>query len=450
MNNNGMLTYSNIDPLLVSWSMENRVLNTLVTALLGTIIALQGKALLFDLILGFKRKGVMKIHDMHIFLLSGESSPLAVLDAIFRSDWITRKRLRGDVPRGTKIDRDPRRIRLVVYVRLLLLLMIGPALQITAISLSLEADRTYSFKEAGFSGLKFGIDFESQVSLEVESLSCSAVKVDYGKTDSALASFHRCSDLTLDKDFEDNINPGEALLVVAIFSTGSFILRVSNETHGVSKEYWGEIRHSGKILRVKPEASFEELHAVAAIGLARLQSICSSTISSNQTRDEYEPRFLFVKYTLPCASLPTEDQHDVVQNMSVTLTYKSAEELEVVDFLEIPFDSEQAVPYRSADDIPFITRTRGNMSPAVLFIAAAAAVVLRILIRLFVAYNDFPVAAEVIIKNCFHLRACDSLLQDDTVVPYRRKFQLVDEGHFGITSRDGLPEVECFEGGVVR
>lgn len=444
----GNLTYTNRDSILFSWSIGNATLNTVVIALLSTIIALQGTATVFDLVLGFKKRGTFKLHDLHIYLLSTEFSITAVLDAMFRSDWITRKRLRGDIPRGTSIYREPKKIRPIVYARLLLLLFVGPLLNIVVISLSLEGSQTYTFGDAGFGGLALGVDIKSQVQLELESFECSSAGVNFGRTDSAITTFHACLNLDLDAVRIDN-SDDEALLIVSVLNSGSFVMSIWNETNRVSLDYRGEVRHPGAVLWIKPEVSEKDLHDLANIGLVGLQKLCGDTFRSEGLFELEEQTF--VRYRGTCNSLPYDNKVDALFAMSKFLTFKNAKEFLVVNFLDIPSSEENIpVPYVSANGVPFFRRTRGKVSLLLLVIIMVIVITLRIFIRLWVAYNDFPVATEIIVRDRFDLPACDSMLHDDTVVEYRKKFQLVDMGHFGISSKDGFPEVPHYSGGAVR
>lgn len=131
-------------------------------------------------------------------------------------------------------------------------------------------------------------------------------------------------------------------------------------------------------------------------------------------------------------------------------TFKNAEEFKVVNFFDIPLaDNSLPTPYVSANDIPFITRTRGRLSLILLAIINLIIVFIRLVLRLCVTHNDFPIATEIIVKDRFGASACDWMLQNDTVVEYRKKFQLVDRAHYGVSSRDGFPEVKYYEGGIV-
>lgn len=51
----------------------------------------------------------------------------------------------------------------MVHFRLLLLLFIGPILNIIVISLFLGVDQIFTFGDAGFGGLTFGIDLKSEL-----------------------------------------------------------------------------------------------------------------------------------------------------------------------------------------------------------------------------------------------------------------------------------------------
>lgn len=445
---NGTITYSNKDPWLLSWSIDNESLNSVFIALLSTTAALQGAAIVFDLVLGFKRRGTLKLHDLHMYLLSTGLSALAVVDATFRNDWISKKRLRGDVPKNTGIGRDSRKIRWTVYFRLFLLLFIGPVLSVVVISLSLEANWTYTFSEAGFGGLSFGIDPDSQAHTGTDSENCFSNNVSYGKTDSALVSFHTCRFLDLDNRPQENVNLGEVLLVVSVTDRGFFNMIIANETSIVSLRKQGEMRRLGQTSRVKPEVNDTYLLSLAEFGSSKLEKACGSSFASDGMGNSSTQ--LYARYRGACNNISYITKVDVVFAMSHLLTFKNAKEFMVVNFLDIPFaDDSIPTPYVSANDMPFILRTRGHLSLILLVIITMIIVVLRVFIRLCLAYNDFLIATEIIIKDRFSAPACDSMLQNDTVVEFRKKFQLVGRAHFGISSGDGFPEVEYYEGGRV-
>lgn len=445
----GYLTYTNKDPAILSYSFDNGTLNTFVIALLSTIVALQGAAAIFDLTLGFKKRGTLRIHDLHVFLLSTGLSALAVVDPMFRIDWITRKRFRGDIPKDTNIDREKRKIQPIVYIRLFLLLFIGPVLNIIIISLSLEAYQSYTFRDAGFGGLAIGANLNSQVQVDPESAFCFLAKVRYGKTDSALTTFHKCRSYLSSFDRGDVLKYQGAAIDAHVRSFGAIWLSVWNETDGLTIDTRGEIQSQGSIFYVKPEVSEKDLLDVVGIGLSELQKYCDANFErANSTQI---PNELRVVYVGTCERLLLKQMIAVLDAMARVITFKNSSKFEIVSYQDLLNleNEDSTVPYFSADDNLFIRRTRGVISLIPLLITAVIIVILRILLRLFVAYNDFPVATEIVVRHGFGLLACDSMLQDDTVIEYRKKFQLLDKGHFGISSKDGLPEVNRLERGVV-
>lgn len=194
MISNGTPTYLNRGggPLL-SWRPSSPIMSTLLIALLTTTIAYQGKAIFFDLILGLKRRGSLLIRDLHIFVLSSESSALAVLDALLRNDWLTRRRLRGDVPTDTTIAREHTRIPFFTASKLLFLLLIGPVVNIVAISLTIETERDYSIRDAQLGALTLGVNEDlSSVTLRDDSQYCSQVAIDFAQGEQPLSRFYLC------------------------------------------------------------------------------------------------------------------------------------------------------------------------------------------------------------------------------------------------------------------
>lgn len=358
----GYLTYTNKDPAILSYSFDNGTLNTFVIALLGTIVALQGAAAIFDLTLGFKKRGTLRIHDLHVFLLSTGLSALAVVDAMFRIDWITRKRFRGDIPKDTNIDREKRKIQPIVYIRLFLLLFIGPVLNIIIISLSLEAYQSYTFRDAGFGGLAFGANLNSQVQVDPESAFCFLAKVRYGKTDSALTTFHRCRSYLSSFDRGDVLKYQGAAIDAYVRFFGAIWLSVWNETDGLTIDTRGEIQSQGSIFYVKPEVSEKDLLDVVGIGLSELQKYCDANFErANSTQ---LPNELRVVYVGTCERLLPKQMKAVLDAMARVITFKNSSKFEIVsnqDLLNLEND-DSTVPYFSADDNLFIRRTRGVIS----------------------------------------------------------------------------------------
>lgn len=368
---------------------------------------------------------------------------------MFRIDWITRKRFRGDIPKDTKIDREKRKIQPIVYIRLFLLLFIGPVLNIIIISLSLEAYQSYTFRDAGFGGLAIGANLNSQVQVDPESAFCFLAKVRYGKTDSALTTFHKCRSYLSSFDRGDVLKYQGAAIDAHVRSFGAIWLSVWNETDGLTIDTRGEIQSQGSIFYVKPEVSEKDLLDVVGIGLSELQKYCDANFErANSTQI---PNELRVVYVGTCERLLFKQMIAVLDAMARVITFKNSSKFEIVSYQDLLNleNEDSTVPYFSADDNLFIRRTRGVISLIPLLITAVVIVILRILLRLFVAYNDFPVATEIVVRHGFGLLACDSMLQDDAVIEYRKKFQLLDKGHFGISSKDGLPEVNRLERGVV-
>lgn len=226
---------------------------------------------------------------------------------------------------------------------------------------------------------------------------------------------------------------------------GVFMLRLTTNRNGVGSNIHADIRYDGTVYWIKPTLSYANAKRVADRGAQVANLLCGA----REQEIGIEPDS-FVGYSKLVDwpnGLSFQDQLEVHQAMAELVTYQEAPKLEVVRFLDITFDGKTPTPYVNGDGLLLFRRSRGRASVPILAIVTAALVVLRIFIRFF-AYNDFPVAIEVLIRDRFGLFACDSMLQNNTRVDYRKKFQLVENAHYGISSE--LPEVEKFCRGTVQ
>lgn len=129
----------------------------------------------------------------------------------------------------------------MVHFRLLLLLFIGPILNIIVISLFLEVDQIFTFGDAGFGGLTLGIDLKSELRWGRESPECFSTTISYEKMDSALTTFHICRWLDLNYDPIESLDFGEAMLSVAFSEHGYIRMGVWNRTVDLFLEQRGEL-----------------------------------------------------------------------------------------------------------------------------------------------------------------------------------------------------------------
>lgn len=124
--------------------------STLTTAvcvsLLTTIISYQLTALVTDVFLGCKSRHVARIHTFHALLLSRQSSPFAIFNALLRSDLLTRLYFRhylstkaGALPNDRAIPRDKARVKASSVCLLLVLLVSPPITNMCLVGITVES-----------------------------------------------------------------------------------------------------------------------------------------------------------------------------------------------------------------------------------------------------------------------------------------------------------------------
>lgn len=181
---NAFLSLSDFPPPLIS---------TLVLATILTLLSYQTTSLLNDLLFQSSHRHSLPLYKLHIYLLSRECSPLALLAHTFRSDTLTRLRLRRDIPASTTIARDAAGIRATTLLLLLVALCVAPVVNVGSVILGLEYEEVVSFDEASFGGIRLGVNQNlSVVHSKPFVRGCDEMAMRLGRGEMAAARFVRC------------------------------------------------------------------------------------------------------------------------------------------------------------------------------------------------------------------------------------------------------------------
>lgn len=134
------------------------------------------------------------------------------------------------------------------------------------------------------------------------------------------------------------------------------------------------------------------------------------------------------------------------------LRFKRAEKFEVMDRMDaFSYEKDAHFHFQSAGVTGFCCWTRGRMSLLSLLIVIVVTIALRVFHQYCVAYKKYP--------NCSGDNSNGLVWSTRTRVIWldaskghccwvqekKRKFQLDKKGHFGISSREGFPEVEGYK-----
>lgn len=143
-----------------SWHFQSPVADYFSIAIVTTLISYQAVGLVFDLILGFRAPNVIKVSDIHILQLVRESSPLSITASVLNSQCLINSRLLGSFNKvaETLPTRHRKRPRLPVLLKLSILLVVAPVLNMVSVLLTAEKDVVVTFSDANFGGLSVGFN----------------------------------------------------------------------------------------------------------------------------------------------------------------------------------------------------------------------------------------------------------------------------------------------------
>lgn len=436
--------YGATESPLFWWEFESTTLNALVIAVLTTILSYQVAASLLDLFLGFKAKGIARVSDLHILLLTQQSSPLAVATNLLRNNWMTGRYFLGDIPRASNIIREERKVKFKVYAKFLILLAVAPVANITAVVLSLENEKTLTFGDLNFGGLALGVNTDlSVVNSEVYSPACRRMRLQTTMGEDTRSIFSICSSSLESIESEPAVN----VLITTGFQTdlASAVL-VGKECS--SQIHVGNLYSNNKVYDIKLALTYGSFSRLADVAVGLLfDELGIETANVNEAVLGSEGFHNLSVWRSIAHTAPNNSgiANKVNLKLSKYVTFVDAPSLEITGGI---FDLEKQRNFTTADDIPLLTRRRRNMSLPLLTIVSLFAVVIRVVVKI-VCNNDLSEGLEQVIKEQVGIERDESIFQGgERKVCYNKKYQHGICAQYGLV-RDDMPEVDGFVGGFI-
>lgn len=409
----GRITYAGAQSPLLSAEFSSVTLTAIAIAALTTLLSYQATGLIFDLLLGIKLRGVALIRNVHILLLSRQSSIIAVLDAVLRWDWITRLRLR--LPRGSFVSRDEEKIRPLASFKLLILLIVAPLFNILSIAMTLESNETLTFAQAGFGGLVLDFNLDLSV-MDTEPFveSCSRAKLASTTSVVSVAKFTVCH--WFEEWISENAEPGKspnAVIDVSVIRETAFTVYV------VVNEWWTSTSSRASVetldgaVVVKPGVNLEAQRKLAMQGIELVAKECGlSDASEAEEMKTYKEGGVErrVAFTIPCpnAKTPLESAVRVNQAIGPLSTLVNSKRFDVLNASVSHLDENNT--FFDAGNERFITRRTRYVSLPLLAIATGVMLVLRVLVKI-MCNNDVRDGLEKIVKDRLRVGKNQSLIR---------------------------------------
>lgn len=443
---NSLIAYNRISNPFLLWEPSNPTLNALAVGILTTTLSLQALAIVFDFFLGLKSGRQASISDLHSLLIIRKTSPMAVFNNLLRKDWLTRKYYKGDIPKSTRILRDPEHIKMKIAAKLIFLLAAAPTINVLAVAVVLEKETLLSFQEAGFGGLGLGVNMDRSVAKSyMITESCRQYNVSTQFRDEALPQFSVCNKPTFSRLSAEKkygyVSVGH-IMQSEVFVRVMFYGWLSTATA------LPEIYVNEKLYQVKHALTNATAAALVDIGLDLMAAECASGNTStaieatHSTPPNSHEKEVYTK-RMACPTGPTSEEE--VRAKQVTITTELMKYLTFVDADSLDLREKSTTEFVPADNIVFLRRRRRILSVSILGILCACLVALRLLSMTFLN-NDVAIGVELIIKRRLGLKFCESTLRNRSGISYNNKFQDREKAHYGL-SRYGSCKVETFEEG---
>lgn len=409
---NRLITYATAPSRLLSFEFSSVTLTALVIAALTTLLSYQATALLYDLFLGLKPRHIAKVRNLHVLLLSRQSSLLAVFDSVLRDDRLTRLRFR--LPAKSFILRDDQKIAPSVSFKLLFLLLVAPVFNILSIALTLETHETLTFAQAGFGGM--ALDFNPDLSV-IDTApfteDCRLAKLADTSGIVAVAQFSLCQWFSAWQDGLPEDSP-YAIVDVSVIRESAFSVYVGVNECRVSTSSRATIETLDGAVVVRPGKNIQAQKRLAVEGMALLAKECG--LEDTSTAEELEPykkegieRHVAFRILCPGASDPLESAIRVNRVIGKNSTLVNADSFAVINASVTQLD--EGNPFYDAGREKFITRRNRFVSLPLLAITTMVLVVVRVIVKA-LCHDDLRDGLEKLVKDRLGVGKNRSLMRE--------------------------------------
>lgn len=418
---NFRITYDNFETPLQLWQFQNPFLHEFAVAALTTVLAYQTTSIFLDIFLGSKARGEVTLADLFILLRTEDSSLRFKAIRFFLKkifgilDW---KPIHPDKSRKLGAGYRP-------ILKLCLLLLLIPTVNVVCVSLTLERDVVMSFRDARFGGMSAGSradigSFTTQS--DNQTGQCFPYSIDHGSRDLPLVEIFFCTTIDDPRDIKlDNVT---TKTVVVRSREGDIVVGMSSPNFSLFVRSYLMIWTAGKSFRVKPTLTSEEASRIVRDGAKRILQLCpNSSTEDSQPQlfslesDVHEESFTVFQHFL--CNVTSRVHGEIIATVIEMERYIGPVNSETLEFAETSdaSDPTSQILFESGDNLPFLRRR----SPYVCFSSLLMATVFVCFIRLIVKLatnNDIHLGIELILKRYADIYCCDSMLQNQSVIHY--------------------------------
>ena len=368
----------------------------------------------------------MNLSDVNMEILLSTATPFSVLEALFRSDTMTRYKF-SKLPTQVPIERTPGRIRFSTGIKFLILVSSAPVLNIISVILSLERINTLSFDQAGIGALAFAVQPGlPEANVQNQTTACQKIPFEdrKEKREIVLSTFSVCRSSVTPSMYESQ-RPSEftgTLSSVEVLADEYGFIGLTVRTPNASsiQKRYVEFDSEGRVFRVGQNLTLAQARQLAVLGAAELIRVCEGRHLTDQwSEDAARGRVSYLRWVDCSISIEDESQTEgIAFKVSERTTLVNADQFRVY-LAEGALDDEDPVRYESPGAFPLIRRTRSYLSLPLLAIVVLSTTFLRVFVKLLLN-NDVALAVEIFVKDRFNLPVADSFLNNEDDVEFLR------------------------------
>lgn len=340
---------------------------------------------------------------------------------------------------GNGIPRDDAPVKFAPAFFLVLLLLTPPVVSIFAIGVTIENERSLSFKEAGADGFFLGVSQDDQGNV-IDVLKrtrltedCEWFPVKQLPYDVVTARLMMCAQTARPGSPDDKGKRGN--IAVSLQANTIINVQIAIGSRFWDRLYSGFLRTGSEESLVLRAAIEKELAGKLAVRtMEKITEVCGGesrvddigllwTLPEPQEDGEQDVELVFLVGTesVPCEleseKEELEKMREVFKVVDRIISIVQTDQL----LVQKPTGSQDEVDFIDAGDEPFLRRRRRIMGIGVMAIAAAVVVMARVGVGM-VANNDINDGIERMVKERLGLEYCESLLSDNvasTIVEYK-------------------------------
>ncbi|CAN8064591.1 unnamed protein product [Agarophyton chilense] len=427
----GYVTYADAAIRLQNWRPRSPLFYEALFSISMTCLVYQVTKLALEVCLGQRRRGEMRLSDFCIYNVVSSFS----FSSIFSTSLNGRRF--GAVEDRTKrsaIDTPGSfSSRIIPVAKYTFLLFAIPGIQILGIFLSVETESEVSFKNAKFGGMGMGMHDERFKMRLKGTGECLKAESSLAIGENVMSDFFRCHMQfpPIPFDNEEHLTDKGTFIV---------ILRASPVDIGVTivvpMQRWISTLHLDmydrkKSYQLKNMLTLTQRREIFERGIEKMSETCLSPVLDRDIDISWVippvPQHAILSASVECGTYDPEFIAHVGSRMLENVTFVEAERLELRE------SSATSFVFRSGDDIVFFRRLQSYALLAPTVISVFACFCARLLVRLRL-YVDAPLAMEMILKERFGLKCCDSMLQVEQTVYYRSRRKISD-------SKDSITQI---------